>query len=37
MEKLNQIAEHYGIEVDKHETNNKEYERLTKDLEQLEK
>lgn len=37
LDKLNQIAEHYGIEVDKHEQNNKEYERLNKDLEVLEK
>eukprot|EP00347_Sterkiella_histriomuscorum_P015656 403356196 len=36
-EKLNQIADHYGIEVDKHDQNNKEYEKLNKDLEQLEK
>lgn len=37
MEKLVQIAEHYGIEVDKHEENAKEYEKLNKDLSQLEK
>lgn len=37
MEKLNQIAEHYGLEVDKHDDNAKEFEKLNKDLGQLEK
>ena len=37
LEKLQQIAEHYGIEVDKHEAHGKEAERLSKDLNQLEK
>ena len=37
LEKLQSIAEHYGIEVDKHEENKVEYEKLNKDLVQLEK
>ena len=37
LEKLMAIAEHYGIEVDKHEENKVEYEKLNKDLVQLEK
>jgi hypothetical protein len=37
MDKLNKIAEHYGIEVEKHEENKEQYERLNKDLAQLEK
>ena len=32
LEKLQTIAEHYGIEVDKHEENKVEYEKLNKDL-----
>lgn len=36
-EKITQIAEHYGIELDKHQENQEEYEKLQKDLMQLEK
>lgn len=37
LQKLGQIAEHYGIEVGKHEENSKQAELLSKDLTQLEK
>lgn len=37
MEKLMKIADHYGIELDKHEENKEEFEKLNKDLSQLEK
>ena len=37
MEKLQQIADHYGIEVEKHEENKENYDKLSKELEQLQK
>ena len=37
MEKLQQIADHYGIEIDKHEENKENYEKLSKELGVLEK
>jgi len=37
MEKLQQIADHYGIEVDKHEENKESYDKLSKELGVLEK
>jgi rubrerythrin len=38
MDKLHQIADHYGIsEVDKHEENKENFEKLTKDLALLDK
>ena len=37
MDKLQKIAEHYGIDIEKHEENKEEYEKLNKDLAQLEK
>lgn len=37
MDKLQSIANHYGIEIDKHEENKEQYEKLNKDLAQLEK
>lgn len=36
-DKLTQIAEHYGIEVDKHQENQEQYEQLNKEFLQLEK
>jgi hypothetical protein len=32
MDKLQSIANHYGIEIDKHEENKEQYEKLNKDL-----
>jgi hypothetical protein len=32
MSKLTKIAEHYGIEIDKHEENKEQFEKLNKDL-----
>ena len=32
LEKLNKIADHYGIEIDKHEENKEEFDKLNKDL-----
>jgi hypothetical protein len=37
MEKLLQIADHYGIEVDKHEENKENYDKLSKELSLLDK
>jgi ABC-type transporter Mla subunit MlaD len=37
MEKLQQIADHYGIEIDKHEENKESYDKLSKELNQLDK
>ena len=37
MEKLQTIADHYGIEVDKHEENKEHFDKLNKDLAQLDK
>ena len=37
MDKLQQIADHYGIEVDKHEENKDAHERLSKELSLLDK
>ena len=36
-EKISQIADHYGIEIDKHQENQDEFEKLQKDLMLLEK
>lgn len=32
MEKLQQIADHYGIEIDKHEENKENHEKLSREL-----
>lgn len=32
MDKLTKIAEHYGIDISKHEENKEEFEKLNKDL-----
>ena len=37
MDKLQHIADHYGIEVDHHEENKENYEKLSKELVVLEK
>lgn len=37
MEKLQQIADHYGIEIDKHEENKESYDKLNKELTVLDK
>lgn len=37
MEKLQQIADHYGIEVDKHEENKDAHDKLAKELALLDK
>ncbi len=37
MEKLQSIADHYGIEVDKHEENKEQHDRLAKELQLLDK
>ncbi len=37
MEKLQQIADHYGIEVDKHEENKENFDKLSKELQLLDK
>lgn len=37
MEKLQQIADHYGIEIDKHEENKENYDKLSKELTVLDK
>lgn len=37
MDKLQQIADHYGIEVDRHEENKENFEKLSKELALLDK
>jgi hypothetical protein len=37
MEKLQQIADHYGIEIDKHEENRENHDKLAKELQLLDK
>lgn len=37
MEKLQQIADHYGIEIDKHEENKDNHDKLAKELQLLDK
>jgi hypothetical protein len=37
MEKLQQIAGHYGIEIDRHEENKETHEKLAKELQLLDK
>lgn len=37
LERLSQIAEHYGIDIDKHADNQGEYDKLNKEVELLEK
>jgi anion-transporting ArsA/GET3 family ATPase len=37
MEKLQSIAEHYGIDMDRHEENKEQHERLSKELQLLDK
>ena len=37
MDKLQHIADHYGIEVDRHEENKESYDKLSKELNVLEK